>query len=271
MRSVKKMKTFYSYLIAASIILCIISCHNRSTQKLLWAKSTLLFEDTCTNNWQQKWMLDGQRSKVINTEEGMELIAGSEHGNDTCHAVLWTKQSFEGNICIEYDYTRLDTNTKAVVNILYFHAVGKGDVEYPTDIALWNDKRVVPHMSTYFNNMNTYHISYAAVSYNENSPNNDYIRLRRYNPNKEGLEGTDVPGDHFKTGLFKTDETYHIQVFRYNKDIEMHIQNKNDTSEHLVCKWDASIYPLCESGRIGLRHMYTRNARYKNFKVWKLN
>jgi hypothetical protein len=30
------------------------------------------------------------------------------------------------------------------------------------------------------------------------------------------------------------------------------------------------MFPACESGRIGLRHMYTRNARYKNFKVWKL-
>jgi hypothetical protein len=264
------MKKIFSYLIIAYIILCIVGCHNRSTQKLPWSKSTILFEDTGTNNWQKKWMLDGLRSKVINTEEGMELIAGTEHGNDTCHTVLWTKQSFEGNICIEYDYTRTDSTTRSV-NILYFHTTGKGDVEFPTNIALWNDKRVVPHMRTYFNNMHTYHISYAAFSANDNSGNNDYIRLRRYNPNKEGLGGTDVPDDHFKTGLFKTDVTYHIQVFRYNKDIEMHIQNTNEPSELLVCKWDASMYPLCNSGRIGLRHMYTRNARYKNFKVWKLN
>ena len=50
----------------------------------------------------------------------------------------------------------------------------------------------------------------------------------------------------------------------------MHIQNKNDASEVLVCKWDVSMFPLCNSGRIGLRHMYTRNARYKNFEVWEL-
>ena len=50
----------------------------------------------------------------------------------------------------------------------------------------------------------------------------------------------------------------------------MHIQVKNDASEVLVFKWDVSMFPLCDSGRIGLRHMYTRNVRYKNFVVWKL-
>ena len=42
----------------------------------------------------------------------------------------------------------------------------------------------------------------------EYSGDNDYIRLRRYNPNKMGLAGTDIPGDHFKTGLFMPGETY---------------------------------------------------------------
>lgn len=50
----------------------------------------------------------------------------------------------------------------------------------------------------------------------------------------------------------------------------MHIQNNQNASEQLICKWDVSMFPACESGRIGLRHMYTRNARYKNIKIWKL-
>jgi len=66
---------------------------------------------------------------------GMELLAGTEHGNDTCHTVLWTKPSFKGNICIEYDYTRTDTVTRCV-NILYFHATGNGEPDYPADIQL---------------------------------------------------------------------------------------------------------------------------------------
>ena len=257
------------YFLTAGLILCTLSCNSKKAQDLPWAKTDLLFEDAGTGKWQEKWMLDGQRSQVINSELGMELIAGTERGNDTCHTVLWTKQSFQGNICIEYDYTRTDT-TSRVVNILYFHATGRGDAEYPTDIALWNDKRIVPHMHTYFNNMHTYHISYAAFPYNNDSLNNDYIRLRRYNPNKEGLKGTDVPGDLFKTGLFKTGVPYHIQVFRYDNHIEMHIQNNLNASEQLICKWDVSMFPPCEAGRIGLRHMYTRNARYKNIKVWEI-
>ncbi len=126
-------------------------------------------------------------------------------------------------------------------------------------------------MRIYFNNMYTYHISYAAFSAKKYSGNKDYIRLRKYNPNKEGLKGTNIPGDHFKTGLFKTGVTYLIQLVNYNGYIQMHIQNKQDAAKYLVCEWDVSMYPLYESGRIGLRHMYTRSARYKDFKVWKLN
>jgi len=257
------------YALTACLFFSTIACQNKRVQDLPWEKSKLLFEDPGTGSWQDQWMLDGQRAQVINTQQGMELVAGPERGNDTCHAVLWTKQSFQGNICIEYDYTRTDT-TSRVVNILYFHASGKGDADYPADIALWNDKRVVPHMRTYFNNMHTYHISYAAFPYSNDSINNDYIRLRRYNPNDKGLEGTDVPGDHYKTGLFKPGVSYHIQVFRHNNQIEMHIQNNQLASEQLICKWDASVFPPCESGRIGFRHMYTRNARYKNIEVWEI-
>lgn len=246
-----------------------LACNNSTTQTGPWTKSKLLFEDVGTKNWQAKWMLDGQRSKVINSDKGMELVAGPEYGNDTCHTVLWTKQSFQGDICIEYDYTRTDTATRCV-NILYFHATGKGGADHPSDIALWNNKRVVPHMRTYFNNMNTYHISYAAFSAKAYSGSNDYIRLRRYDPNREGLGGTNIPGDQFETGLFKTNETYHIRVTKYKNEIKMHIQNTQENSDSLSCKWDVSKYPLYESGRIGFRHMYTRNARYHNIKVWAL-
>lgn len=231
-------------------------------------KSELLFKDTGVDNWKNQWMLDGERSTVINTTEGMELIAGPEHGNDTCHTVLWTKKSFKGNLLIEYDYTRTDTTTRCV-NILYFHATGKGG-KFPKDIARWNDKRKVPSMRTYFNNMNTYHISYAAFSAKDYSKDNDYIRLRRYDPEGTGLTGTDVPGDVFKTGLFRPFETYHIKVIKFENTIEMHIQHKEFAGHQLVCKWDVSEFADCDNGRIGLRHMYTRSARYKNFKVWSI-
>jgi len=264
------MEKLSSFIIIGLTIYGIIGCRNGKPQGLPWVKSDLLFEDLGTGDWQEKWMLDGPRAKVINTDEGMELVAGPTFYNDTCHAVLWTKQSFEGNICIEFDYTRTDTATR-FVNILYFHATGEGSKEYPTDIALWNDKRAIPAMSKYYNNMNTYHISYAAFSAKKYSGDNDYIRLRRYNPAQEGLDGTNVEGEYLKTGLFKPYVTYHIQVFKYGNRIEMHIQNKQNPEEELICEWYVSGHPDCKSGRVGLRHMYTRSARYKNFRVWEIH
>jgi len=59
-----------------------------------------------------------------------------------------------------------------------------------------------------------------------------------------------------KAGLFKPGITYHIEVFRFNDQLEMHIQNNEKHDEQLVCMWDVSGMPPCDEGRIGLRHMY---------------
>ena len=257
---------FFPFLISCCSFLVIISCGDSERAGLRWVKGELLFENDEGEDWESQWMLDGERSKVIQSDQGIELIAGAEARNDTCHTVLWTKQNFTGDICIEYDYTRTDTTTR-YVTILYFFATGEGTAQYPTDISQWNEERVVPHMRTYFNHMHTYHISYAALTENGS---NDYIRLRRYDPAKGGLKGTDIPDDYFQTGLFKKNVTYHIQVFKFGSQIEMQIQNKEDESDGLVCQWDVSGIPECQSGRIGLRHMYTRSARYNDFKVWRL-
>ncbi|MCB9247654.1 MAG: hypothetical protein H6613_03530 [Ignavibacteriales bacterium] len=55
----------------------------------------------------------------------MDYFAGNEAHNDTCHTVLWTKQSFSGDVKIEYDYTRIDTSNIGV-NIIYILATGSG-------------------------------------------------------------------------------------------------------------------------------------------------
>jgi len=231
-----------------------------------WTKKELLFEDYGTKDWTEKWFLDGERAKVENLPMGMYYAAGSEAKNDTCHAVLWTKKSFQGNLLIEFDYTRVDT-AKKFVNIIYFFATGEGTDEYPKDITLWSDKRKVPTMSKYFRNMNTYHISFAAI---RNNGKGDYIRLRRYNPNGLRLKGSDILPDNFDTGLFKPFHNYHIQVVRLNNYIAMFVQNKNDLEDAKLCEWDVSQVPSCDEGRVGLRHMYTRSAIYKDFKIWRI-
>jgi hypothetical protein len=160
-----------------------------------------VFSDSCTGDWKQRWFLDGEIGTVKTGPEGMELIAGPEFKNDAHHMVLWTKDSFEGDLKIEYDYTRLDDETRCVT-ILYIQATGSGEGEYHKDIAKWSELRRVPAMATYFNHMHTYHISYAAFP--NDADTTSYVRARRYMPERSGLKGTDLEPDYFPTGLFET-------------------------------------------------------------------
>ena len=121
----------------------------------------MAFDDDCTGNWTDNWFLDGKYATVENSEDGMSFSAGPEAGNDAHHAVLWTKDSFKGDIKIEYDYIRTDSAVK-YVNILYIQATGDGEGEFVEDISKWNNLREIPAMRMYFENMNLLHISFAA-------------------------------------------------------------------------------------------------------------
>ena len=72
-----------------------------------------VLSDPCRKDWKAKWFLDGEIGTVTNCPEGMTLKAGPEFKNDAHHMVLWTKDSFEGDLKIEYDYTRLDEDPTA--------------------------------------------------------------------------------------------------------------------------------------------------------------
>jgi hypothetical protein len=85
----------------------------------------LKFSDPCTEDWEDNWFLDGNIATVENTENGMNFKAGPVNRNDAHHAVLWTKESFSGDVKIEYNYTRTDSQT-VNVNILYIQATGTG-------------------------------------------------------------------------------------------------------------------------------------------------
>ena len=71
-----------------------------------------VFFDDCTGDWQELWFLDGEIGSVENSSDGMQLTAGPQFKNDAHHMVLWTKRSFEGDLKIEFDYTRLDQETR---------------------------------------------------------------------------------------------------------------------------------------------------------------
>jgi len=218
-----------------------------------------IFSDSGTNDWKAKWFLDGEVASVKNGPEGMQLTAGPQFANDAHHAVLWTKDSFKGDVKIEYDYTRTDFETYCV-NILYIQATGSGEKPYVKDISKWNDLRKVPSMSMYYNHMNTYHISYAVNP----GAGNEYIRARRYMPNRTGLKSTDLKPDYYPEGLFAAGVKHHITVIKKDRDIFMRIENDEQT---YYCHMTNPDLPIVTEGRIGLRHMFTRSARYKNFKI----
>lgn len=224
----------------------------------------LKFKDDCTENWQKHWFLDGLKATVKNTDKGMYFSAGTEEGNDEDHAVLWTKLSFKGNLKIEYSYTRTDTTTNWV-NILYIQATGVKP--FATNIYKWKDERVIPFMKTYFNHMKALHISYAAFDANNSDGNNDYVRARRY-PVIQGEDfdtTTEIPPASFKTGLFKSGETYKITAIKTSEKLYFKVEGKEVSK---LFTWKLSESQRVYEGRIGLRHMYTRAALYKNIKVY---
>jgi len=220
-----------------------------------------VFFDSGTGDWKEHWFLDGEVGRVKTGPRGMELNAGPEFRNDAHHMVLWTKESFQGDLKIEYEYTRLDKETRCV-NILYIQATGSGEAPYTEDIAAWKELRRIPAMRMYFDHMNTYHISYAAFPNNEET--SSYIRGRRYMPAEGGLEGTGLEPDHFPEGLFKPGVPHNITVIKQDRDIFMRVKNPDQVSFFHMRNPDL---PVITEGRIGLRHMFTRSARYKNFRV----
>lgn len=224
-----------------------------------------VFFDSGSADWQTKWYLDGEKAKVINSDAGMSFMAGPIPRENASHAVLWTKDSFVGDLKIEYEYTRTD-EANQFVTILYIQATGSGEGEYTKNIADWADKRKVPYMKTYYDYMHVYHISYSAYGPKPVVDDYDYIRARRYMPLlKQGLNNTEIKPDQYgRTGLFETGVPHQVTVIKKGRDLYMHIQNHE---KDYLCHWVNSDLPVVIEGPIGFRHMFTRNARYRNIRI----
>ena len=233
-------------------------------QSLNWK---LTFNDDGTKDWQKKWFIDGYRATIHNSEEGMLFSAGPVDGDDACHAVLWTKQSFNGDIKITYDYTRTDARNKWV-NIIYIQATGIDKGDYVKDIWKWRELRTIPFMRTYFNNMKALHISYAAYG-NRLDSGPDYIRVRKYPLQKGAVfnTSTEILPSFFDTKLFEPGKTYKITIIK-RKDT-LYFQVKGGGHNNLYA-WNISYAGDIKEGRIGLRLMYTRSALFKDFKVFTI-
>ena len=212
--------------------------------------------------WRDNWFLDGKIASVENRNKGMQMTSGPQFRNGAHHMVLWSKKVFSGDVRIDFEYTRLDFENRCV-NIIYIQAAGSGKGPYKEDIIEWNKLRKVPAMNMYFNHMNTYHISFAAFK-NTDKDDGDYIRARRYMPEKKGLRGTNLSPDYSDTGLFKPGELTKITIIKRGNDIYMRLIGKSKT---MYCHWHNDKFPPIKSGRIGLRQMFTRSSRFNNITI----
>ena len=223
----------------------------------------LAFHDDCTRDWSKHWTLDGLVATVDHSKEGMHFKAGPEAKNDAHHAVLWTKESFLGDVKIEFDCIITDDANK-YVNILYIQATGDEVGVYEKDISKWKSLREVPKMKLYFENMNTYHISYSA--FGNKGDGLYYVRARRYPKQKDKpFKSTILEPSHNMQGLFEKDKFYHITAIKTSEKLSFKMEHA-DQEEYF--EWDISKEAPILEGRIGLRHMYTRSAMYKNFKIY---
>ena len=209
------------------------------------------FRDDCFEDWREAWFLDGIKARVSNNRDGMTINTADGF------AVLWTQREFSGDLKIEYDFQRVDAYDRGV-NIIYIQAQGKDTPGFDLDLSKWSEKRRLAAMKDYYNNMNTYHISYAAFP-------NDYIRGRRYMPLlNRGLKGTELAGTMMNTGLFRTGQWYHITVIKRNHDMLFEARGEDGGGTCHLVNQDK---PAVKQGRIGLRLMPGRESLFKNFSV----
>ncbi len=234
------------------------------------AKWSITLDEKLSDYDSTEWVFDGEKGTIEITTEGIIVSAGAEVGQNAHNAVLWNRRKLRGDVKVEYDYTRIDSLEwdRGNVNIIYIHAQGKGEAPYSKDIMEWNHLRTIPAMTLYFNNMLTYHISYAAISNGRNGMQRyEYVRGRMYNPTADkGLAGTDLVPEYRETGLFKTGVKYHITVTLAGDKLYMEVEGD---SRHELIYFDIDESTRLEDGYLGFRMMAGRSAKYANLKVYE--
>lgn len=225
--------------------------------QLKWEEA---FFDDGKGDCRQRWFVDGERATIRNTPEGMVFAAGPIEGDHASHSVLWTRKSFTGDIKIEYDFTRIDTIEK-YVNILYIQATGIGPEPYAADISQWTYLRTIPYMDTYYRHMNLLHLSYAA----HGKGDAHYLRARRYPlAGDQSFSELAISPDYEDPGLFLPGVTCNMTVIKHGHNLLLRVTCAGNAS---YFQWDTSGFPPVTEGRIGLRHMWTRCSRYKDFRI----
>jgi len=236
------------------------------------AAEKVLFADPMTDNWQENWFLDGKEATLEHREGGLYFAAGTvtkyqdREAYHAHHAVLWTKQAFEGDIRISFECKRVDASDYGNV-LIYIQAQGIGVPPYEKDISAWRELRDVPAMSTYFNYMRLISISLRNELRCKRYPWNDVENNISFNPLIEPM--VDWHGmTQDRWFRFEIDKRKRSLAFRsYDRDSgELLTEYTWDTTRNQAQQMPR----LIEKGRIGLRQMSTKQTIYSNFKVSRL-
>ncbi len=267
-------------LVASLLVSCASKAENLMNKEVstmdMPKPGTILFEDSMEEDWQENWFLDGKRAILGHTTEGLWIFCTPSGVNkkvnrakfDSHHAVLWTKQEFEGDIRITYDFARRGTS------LLYIQAQGIGTPPYEKDIYEWRNLREVAAMKKYHDYM-----TLRSLSFREN------IRFKRYpwsdRINKGGRYNNvlvrpmiQYDGAH---GNVNVEQFCRVVVESRKDSLYLRIEDANNPENVIEHTWDAATsgadpnQPVfTQKGRIGLRNMGGCWARYANFKVEQL-
>lgn len=262
----------FKFLIISFLFSLLVNSCTHNHQSISEGKPALIFEDSMSSSWQEKWFLDGEKATLEHRKNGLYFAGGTitkkqdPEEYHSHHAVLWTKQVFEGELLITFEMTRID-NSNYGNTLLYIQAQGIGKGPYVEDISNWNSLREVPSMSKYFTYMNLLSLSFRET-----------LRCKRY-PLR------DMEGNAYKGAMFEPKakydgilpgKTYKVEVIKKNPLFTVRLYDA--VTNKLVKKstWDVSKNPkeqmlrLVHKGRIGIRHMSTKQFIYRNFKVQQL-
>ncbi len=236
-------------------------------------EANILLEDPMTGDWRENWFLDGKKATLRTTENGLFFSAGTVTKSDdpveynAHHAVLWTRKEFEGDIKISYEMTRVDTSDYGTT-LLYIQARGIGTPPYLEDISVWKELREIPNMETYFTYMDL-----LSLSFREN------LRCKRYPWRDENLvwyPGQGLIEPMVDYGKILPGKTCLVEVEKRAASLRLRLVEKESRKLMIDHTWNThnisdGIEPKqIQKGRIGLRHMSTRQFIYRNFTVERL-
>jgi len=88
---------------------------------------------------------------------------------------------------------------------------------------------------------------------------------RRYKADESGLRGSELKPDYFPENLFKPGVPHWITVVKRAREINIRVENPQQVCYRRMMNPDL---PSIDEGRIGLKHVFTRSARYRNFRVF---